>query len=192
MADVTAPGISADQAQQMIATAIAAIPAAPTTFVNGGTAMTIDGLMTNFPPSVTYNGMYARVNNLFNGASLSAAGGIDDIVRCRRDITNGLYRWVPQREAFNTSQALTSGVMNLTPLVTPPTVRLTGTLLGNLTLTPSTVNAYVGQTFTVIQNSTLGLFITQVTGLLGSNVTLLGNTTQVFEYLNSGWAKSTP
>lgn len=154
--------------------------------------MTIADLMTNFPPSVTYRGLYARVSNLYNNIGTASTGGVDDIVRCRLDVTNNTYRWVPQREAFNVSIAPTGGTASLIPLVTPPTVRLTGTLLGNLTITPSSTNAYVGQVFQVIQNSTLGLFATTITGLIGSNITLLGNSTQQFEFTSSGWVKGNP
>ncbi len=188
MAEVTS-GISQDQVSQMIATALAGLP---TSFVGGGNAMTISDLMANFPASAAYRGLYARVNNLYNNVSTTAAGGVDDIVRCRFDVVNNTYRWVPQREAFNVAIAPTSGTTTLLPLVTPPTVRLTGTLLGNLTINPSATNAYVGQVFQVIQNSTLGLFVTTITGLLGSNVTLLGNTSQLFEFTSTGWVKGNP
>lgn len=188
MADIS-NGLTPDQVQALIATAIAGLP---TSFVAGGTAMTISDLMTNFPAGAAYRGLYARVNNLYNNVSMAASGGVDDIVRCRYDVVNNIYRWVPQREAFNVAVPLTSGTATLTPLVTPPTVRLTGTLLGNLTINPSATNAYVGQVFQVIQNSTLGLFVTTITGLIGSNVTLLGNTSQLFEYTATGWVKGNP
>lgn len=188
MAEVS-NGLSPDQVQAMIASAIAGLP---TSFVGGGTAMTISDLMTNFPPAAGYKGLYARVSNLYNNVSMSAAGGVDDIVRCRFDVVNNVYRWVPQREAFNVSIAPTGGTTTLTPLITPPTVRLAGTLLGNLTINPSPTNAYVGQVFQVIQNSTLGLFVTTITGLIGSNVTLFGNTAQLFEYTATGWVKGNP
>jgi hypothetical protein len=188
MADIS-NNISMDQVQALIANAIAGLP---TSFVGGGTAMTIADLMTNFPPAVAYKGLYARVNNLYNNVGTATAGGVDDIVRCRFDAANGVYRWVPQREAFNVSITPTGGTTTLTPLVTPPTVRLAGTLVGNLTINPLVTNAYVGQVFQVIQNSTLGLFVTTITGLLGSNVTLLGNTSQLFEYTATGWVKGNP
>lgn len=170
----------------------AAIAALPLSFVNGGAPLTIQQLMTNFPPSLAYQGLFAKVSNLYNNSSATAVGGIEDNVRCRFDATNNVYRWVPQREAFNVAIAPTSGTTTLTPLVTPPTVRLIGTLTGNLTINPSATNAYVGQVFQVIQNSTLGLFVTTITGLLGSNVTLLGNTAQLFEYTATGWVKGNP
>lgn len=189
MAEISPQGPTAAQISQMIADALAGLP---TSFVANGTPMNISDLMTNYPAGAAYKGLYARITNLYNNVSLSAAGGVDDIVRCRFDATNGSYRWVPQREAFNVAIAPTGGSTTLLPLVTPPTIRLTGTLLGNLTISPSSTNAYVGQVFEVIQNSTLGLFVTTVTGLLGSNITLLGNSTQQFEYTSSGWVKGTP
>lgn len=189
MADGDVQGPTSDQIQQMIASALAA---QPTSFVAGGSAMTIADLMANFPASVSTKDLYAKVSNLYNNSSASAVGGIQDILRCRFDVTNGVYRWVPQREAFNVSITPTGGSTTLTPLVTPPTIRLAGTLIGNLTINPSSTNAYVGQVFQVIQNSTLGLFTATVTGLIGSNLTLLGNTAQLFEYTSSGWVKGTP
>lgn len=182
-------GMAPEQVAAMIASAIAGLP---TSFVGGGSSMTLDALMTNYPAGASYQGLYARISNLFNGSSMTASGGIDDIVRCRFDVANGVYRWVPQREAWNLPVNAASGTTNLIPLVTPPTVRLVGTLLGNLSVAPSATNAYIGQRFTVIQASTLGLFVTTITGLVGSNLTLLGNTTQQLEFTAAGWSKSTP
>lgn len=168
------------------------IPAPSTSFVGNGLPMTVAELFTTYPADATRNGLYARVSNLYNGNSTSSIGGIDDIVRCRLDATNGAYRWVPQRDAYVVSQAPSTGSVTLMPLVTPPSLRLTGTLVGNLTISPSTLNAYVGQTFEIIQNSTLGLFVTTITGLLGSNLALLGNNTQQLIYTATGWNKATP
>ncbi len=189
MTEASNSGLSMDEVNSAIAAAIAGIP---TNFVNGGTSMTIADLLTNFPAGSGNNGKYARISNLFNGTSTSAAGGIDDIVRCRFDVANAVYRWVPQREAWNMSVTPTGGTVNLIPLVYPPTVRLAGTLLGNLTVTPSATNAYIGQRFTVIQNGVLGLFVSSITGLLGSNITLLGNTGQGLESTSGGWVKANP
>lgn len=189
MAEVIPQGMTPDDVAALITAALAA---QPTSFVGGGNPMTISDLYANFPPGASYNGKYARVSNLFNGTSTTASGGIDDVVRCRFDVVNNLYRWVPQREAFNMSMSPTGGTVNLIPLVAPPTVRLAGTLLGNLTVTPSSTNAYIGQRFTIIQNSTLGLFVTSITGLIGSNLTVLGNTAQQLEFTINGWSKSTP
>lgn len=187
MAQIVNQGLSLTQINTLISNALSGLPVS---FVNNGSPMTLQQLFTNFPASATYAGLYARISNLFNNVSLSAAGGTDDIVRCRFDITNGIYAWQPQRLEYNTVNSTTSGTITLTPLVTPPTVRLTGTLLGNLSINPSATNAYIGQRFKVIQNSTLGVFVTTITGLIGSNITLLGNTVQDLEYTLAGWAKS--
>lgn len=189
MAEITPQGMTPADVTTLITTALAA---QPTSFVAGGNSMTISDLLANFPAGSLYNGKYARVSNLFNGTSTTASGGIDDVVRCRFDVANNVYRWVPQREAFNISMTPTGGTVNLLPLVAPPTVRLAGTLIGNLSVTPSATNAYIGQRFTIIQNSVLGLFVTSITGLLGSNLTLLGNAAQQLEYTINGWSKSTP
>ena len=185
MADVSNPGLS-------VADVLALIASTSSTSFVSTTPMTINDLLTNYPAQASRAGQYARVSNLFNGASAVASTGVDEIVRCRYDATQGLYRWVPQREAYNISMPATNGTASLVPLVTPPTIRFNGTLAGNLTITPSATNAYVGQRFTVIQNSVLGLFVTSITGLLGSNITLLGGATQDLEYTASGWVKGNP
>lgn len=185
MADVNTPGLSSQDVLALIASTSA------TSFVST-TPMTINDLLTNYPAQASRAGQYARVSNLFNGASAVASTGVDEIVRCRYDAANAVYRWVPQREAYNISMPATNGTASLLPLVTPPTIRFTGTLVGALTVTPSATNAYIGQRFTVIQNSTLGVFATTITGLIGSNLTLLGGATQDLEYTANGWVKGNP
>ncbi len=175
MAEISS-GLTIDQVLQMI-TANAA-----TAFV-GGTAQnptTVANLISNFPPSATYLGQYARVSDLF--------GAVDDIMRCRFDGT--AYRWVPQRPNFTAVNAATGGNISILPLVTAPTLRLTGGLLSNMTITPSSTNAFVGQKQTVIQEGPLNLLTSTITGLLGSNITLLGNTARVIEYGPTGWFAS--
>lgn len=159
-------------------------------FVQSGAPMLLSDLLTNYPAGPTYAGMYANVTNLFNGTSTSTAGGVREVLRCRQDITNGTYAWTVQREGYNTTASMTGGTLVAVPLITPPTIRLTGTLIGNITLSASATNAYVGLKQRFIQNSTLGLFVTTITGLIGSNITLLGNTVQDLEYTASGWAKA--
>lgn len=184
MGEVTNPGLSQADVLSMIAANSAL------SFVNGGQPMTLDALLTNYPAGASYAGQYANVTNLFNGVSTTASGGVREVLRCRQDITNGLYSWTVQREGWNTSTAMTGGTLIAMPLITAPTVRLTGTLIGNITINASPTNAYVGQRFRIIQNSTLGLFVTTITGLLGSNLNLLGNTVQDLEYTIGGWAKA--
>lgn len=166
-------GIGPDQVMQMIA-ANAAL-----SFVGGTNVAptTVSALHTNFPPSATYFGQYARVSDLF--------GSVDDIMRCRYD--GVAYRWVPQRPNFVGVNTATGGALTITPLVTPPTLRLTGTLLSNLNITPVATNAFVGMQQKIVQEGVLGLFSATITGLIGSNLTLLGNTTRVIEYGPTGW-----
>lgn len=121
--------------------------------------------------------MYARVSDLY--------GSVDDIMRCRFDGLN--YRWIPQRPFFTAVNTATSGTVNIIPLVTPPTLRLTGTLLGNMSITPTTTNAFVGQQQRVIMDGVLGVFAATITGLIGSNLTLLGGGSRVIEYGPTGW-----
>lgn len=173
MPEISTTGLSTSDVLTLIA------QNATTSFVGGTntTPTTVNDLLTTYPPSAAYLGKYARVTDLF--------GSVDDIMRCRFDGSN--YRWIPQRPNFNATMAATGGSMQILPLVTPPTFRLTGTLLGNLSITPSATNAYVGMQYRVIQNSTLGLFTTAITGLIGSNLTLAGNSTQILEYGPTGW-----
>lgn len=159
-------------------------------FVASGAPMLVSDLLANYPAGAAYNGMYANVTNLFNGTSSATAGGVREVLRCRQDITNGVYAWTVQREGYNSASTMTGGTLVAMPLITPPTIRLTGTLIGNVTLSASATNAYVGLKQRFIQNSTLGLFVTTITGLIGSNITLLGNTVQDLEYTVSGWAKA--
>jgi len=174
MADGFASGLSPADIAALIASS------APTTFVGGAAAMTVAQLMANYPPAVGYQGMYARVSDLY--------GSVDDIMRCRFD--GVAYRWVPQRDTFNGSNAATTGTVTITPLITPPTLRLTGTLLGNMTIATNVTNAWIGMRQRVIQVGTIGLFTSTITGLLGSNLTLLGNTVKDIEYGASGWFAS--
>jgi len=171
MAEV-AGGVTAAQVAAMIAqSAGAGYVASPTT------TMTVADLMTNFPPAANYVNQYARVSDLY--------GSVDDIMRCRFDGVN--YRWVPQRPFFTAVTASTSGSVSIIPLVTAPTLRLTGNLLGNINVTPIATNAFIGQQQRVIQEGTLGLFTTTITGLIGSNITLLGGNTKLLEYGPTGW-----
>lgn len=184
-------GVTLTTVTDTVTNAIAGIPPVLQFVGNSNiTPITLATLYASYPASSTYNGYYARVSNLFNGTSTSAAGGLDELVRCRYDVTNATYSWQPQRPEYNLTSSSTSGTITLTPLVSPPTLRLAGTLIGNLTVTPSTTNAYIGQRFRVIQNSTLGLFTTSITGLIGSNITLLGNNVQDLEYTITGWMKA--
>ncbi len=173
MAEVS-NGISADQVNALIA---AAMVAQPTTFVSGGAPMTVADLLLNFPANASRQGLYARVSDLY--------GSVDDIMRCRFDGTN--YRWVPQREAYSGTTAATSGTVNITPLVTPPTLRAVGNLLGNVSFVPSATNAYVGMRQRIYITGLLGVFTATITGLIGSNLTLLGGSFRDIEYGPTGW-----
>jgi len=152
---------------------------ASTSFV-GGTATTpttVANLIASFPPSPMYMGQYARVSDLY--------GAVDDIMRCRFD--GVAYRWIPQRPNFAGVATTTSGSINILPLVTPPTLRLTGTLLGNMSVVPSATNAFIGQQQRVIMDGVLGLFTATITGLIGSNLSLLGGGAKLIEYGPTGW-----
>lgn len=156
-----------------------ALKADGTQFVSSA-PMTVAQLIANYPPSATTLGSYARVTDLY--------GAVDDIMRCRWD--GVAYRWVPQRPSFSAVNTATGGTINIIPLVTAPTLRMSSTLLSNMTFVPSTTNAFVGQQQRIIQEGSLGLFVSTITGLIGSNVSLLGNTTKILEYGPTGWFAS--
>lgn len=152
----------------------------PTSFVTND-MMTVAQLHANYPPSASNAGLYGRVSDLW--------GSVDDVMRCRFDGAN--YRWVPQRDSFVGTSAAASGTVNILPLVTPPTLRLTGTLLGNMSVAPSSTNAYIGQRQTVVMNGVLGLFAATITNLIGSNITLLGGGSRDLQYGPTGWFAAT-
>lgn len=156
----------------------------PLPYVNSGNGQTVAQLLANFPAGAAQAGKYAVVTDLYN---MGTANGIVEIMRCRFDAVNNQYRWVPQRENFTGATAATTGSVSILPLITPPTLRATGTLLGNMSFAPSATNAWVGMRQRVYMQGTLGLFTAQITGLLGSNLTLLGNTFKDIEYSATGW-----
>ncbi len=153
------------------------LAASATTFVNDGVPQTVSQLMAAYPASASTFGLYARVSDLY--------GSVDDIMRCRFDGAN--YRWVPQREAYSGTTAATSGTVNITPLVTPPTLRAVGNLLGNVSFAPSATNAYVGMRQRIYVTGVLGIFTATITGLIGSNLTILGGSFRDIEYGPTGW-----
>jgi len=166
------PGLSAAEVLALI------VANASTAYVaNPSTPMTVANLIANFPPSVTYLNQYARVSDLY--------GSVDDIMRCRWDGTN--YRWVPQRDSFAGTSAATGGTVNVLPLVTPPVIRMTATLIGNVQYSAQTANAYIGQRFSIVNNAVISLFTATITGLIGSNLTVLGGGTQTIVYGPTGW-----
>lgn len=178
MAEVSPSGLTIDDVMQMMQ------QNSPTVFVGGSNSspLTVASLHSSFPPSATHLGKYARVSDLF--------GSVDDIMRCRYD---GIaYKWIPQRPNFTGVIASTSGTVTITPLVTPPTIRITSALLGNMSIVPSSTNAFIGMKQTIIQEGALGLFTSIITGLIGANIALspLTNSVQTIEYGSTGWFRS--
>lgn len=147
----------------------------PTQFVTT-TVMTVNQLLSTYPASADTLGKYARVSDLY--------GAVDDIMRCRWD--GVAYRWIPQRESFN-SVVATTGTIALNPLFTAPMVRTNGGLTGAVQFVPSVTNAYIGQRYRIIVNGVLGLYLATVTNLIGSNLSLLGNSAKDIEYTANGW-----
>lgn len=155
-------------------------PAAATTFINSGAMMTVADLLANFPagPDVLFK--YARVSDLWGSAR--------SVMICERDASG--YYWRPQRTDYAPAPITqTSGGMTLIPLVTAPVLNLTGTLTGNVNVTPSSVNVWPGATFTVSSSSVLGLFGINLTGLVGGGtVPLLSGGVKTLTYFSgTGW-----
>lgn len=192
MGEVTsAPGVSSS-AFQVLADAYAAFTDAVDVRINAildkisasafvSTApMTTAALLADYPASAATVGKYARVTDLY--------GSVDEVMRCRYD--GVAYRWVPQRDNYNVAMSAQGGGVPLVPLVTAPTVRITSSALtSNMTITPSTANAYVGQEYEIVMPTVinLGLFTTQISGLLGSNLTLLAGQVRRIQYSPTGW-----
>ena len=140
--------------------------------------MTVAQLLSNYPAGASYLGRYARVSDLY--------GTSDEIMRCC--VSAGQYYWRPQRTDFaGPSVTTTGGSMTLTPLVSPPQMRVVGTLLGALTITPSTTNVWPGCQFEITMNGTLGLFLATVTGLLGGNQLIAAGSTRRIIYGMDGF-----
>lgn len=171
----TSPGLDVAAVQALIAAAPSAV-----SFVNGGNEMAVADLLANFPAGATYQFRYARVNDLW--------GSVRTIMICERD-TSGYY-WRPQRTDYAPPPiTMTTGTMTLVPLVTAPIVNLTGTLTGNVNVTPSSTNVWPGATFTVTSNSVLGVFGINFTGLVGGGtVPLLSGGIRTLTYFSgTGW-----
>lgn len=149
---------------------------APTAFVNGGAYQTVASLLSGYPAGPATVGMYGRVNDLW--------GSVRSVMVCEYD--GSLYYWRPQRTDYATVNTATTGAMSLTPLLTSPQVIFTGTLLGNMTVTPSTTNAWPGAQFEVINNGVLGLFGINLAGLTGGTLPLVGGGRRILTAVNSG------
>lgn len=171
------PAVTQAQLDSSIANIVSMIP--PTQFVQAG-MMTVSSLLSTYPASATYLGKYARVSDLW--------GSTDEIMRCSSD--GNTYFWRPQRSDYAVTNTQTSGALPLVPLVTPPQVFLTGTLLGNMTVTPSATNAWPGATFDVNASGALGLFGISLAGLIGGTVPLLSGSTKTLIYTSAGWRAS--
>ncbi len=181
MADVSYPmGVAADVYQAFVDAVDGRINAildkiATSAFVSTA-PMTVADLLVTFPASAANMGKYARVTDLY--------GSVDDVLRCRFDGVN--YRWVPQRADFNVVSTA-SGAVPLIPLVTPPTIKTPTSLTGNISFQPSAANAYIGQRYRIAVTGGLGIYTATISGLIGSNLTLLGNSAKDIEYAASGW-----
>lgn len=175
MAEVTA-GLSQAQIDALIAAAIGSIPQA---FVNNGDERTVAQLLANYPASASMVFKYARVSDLYGSAR--------SVMIC--EASGGSFYWRPQRTDFGASNASTSGTITLTPLVSPPIIFLTGSLLGGMTVTPSSTNAWPGATFQVVSKGALNLFGITINNLIGGGtIPILSGATKTLTYIGgSGW-----
>lgn len=153
---------------------------ATTSFINGFSSAspgTVATLMTNAPCNAARLGSYAVVSDLYSGNTGSST---NEVLRCGQSGT--LYYWRPQRTDYGAAVAFTGGTLTLNPLLTPPVMYLTGTMVANGTITPSTTYAYPGQQFQIVQAGTLGLFSIQIGGLAGGALSLVTGGTRVLTY----------
>jgi hypothetical protein len=151
-----------------------------TQFVSGFTPSspdTVANLIANAPCNAARVGMYAVVSNLYSSVSGSTT---NEVARC--GATGSTYYWRPQRTDYSATVAYTGGSLPLTPLLTPPVLYLTGTLASNGTITPSTVNAWPGEQFQIIETGALGLFSLQIGGLLGTALNFITGGTRTMTY----------
>lgn len=145
-------------------------------FVGAG-PMTVASLLSTYPADFSLLGKYARVTDLY--------GSADEVMRCSSNGTS--YYWRPQRSDYAVTNTNTSGAITLTPLLSAPQQFFTGTLLGNMTATPSATNAWPGAQFTLTMTGVLGLFSLNVNGLIGNAVPILTGSTRTFTYTSAGW-----
>jgi hypothetical protein len=143
-----------------------------------GTIFGASGLFATNPASSSVVGRLAVVTDLW--------GSVNEVMRC--GFSNGVYYWRPQRTDYGATTTSTGGSMTLTPLVTAPTLFMTGTLLSNLTITPSTANVWQGARFEIANGTSLGLFGITIGGLIGGlTKTLLAAGRQTLVYEGAAW-----
>lgn len=143
-----------------------------------GFTATSPGLKANLPTcggGSAALGSYAIVSDLYNG-SLST----NEAMRCTSSGT--LSYWRPVRTDLSVSMATPSTALALTPLVSPPIIHFTGNATASATVTPSTVGAYPGEQFTLVQDGVLGLFSLQIGGLLGGILNMVTGGTKTLTY----------
>lgn len=148
---------------------------APTPFVSAN-YMHVADLLATYPANATQLGKYARVDDLW--------GSVRSVMVCEYD--GSLYYWRPQRTDYATVNSSTSGTTTLTPLLSSPQIIFTGSLLGNMTVTPSATNAWPGAQFEIINNGVLGIFGINLTGLTGGTLPILGGGRRIITAVNAG------
>lgn len=142
-------------------------------FVSGFTPTspgTVASLISTQPCAASLLGQYGVVSDLF-----SSAGGTNESMRCGK--TGTFFYWQPVRANYAATSTATGGTVTLTPLVTSPTLLMSGTLTSALTISLSTTNAYCGEEFNISTTGiALNLFGITLSGLLGGLTKTLGLT----------------
>ena len=133
--------------------------------------------------SETYLNMYATVVDLF--------GEKEDNVLCSRLGTS--YFWQPVRPIHSKSMSAAAANMTVYPLRSPSVLFLTGTLLGNRTVTLDETSVWPGCTREIAFDGALGLFSLNILGTgLGSGLgVLLGGRRRFFYEWGVGWKQFT-
>lgn len=149
----------------------------PLQFVGGGSPMPVATLLSTYPATVSYVGMYGKVTDLW--------GSVRTVMVC--DYDGNSYYWRPQRTDYAVSNASTGGAITLTPLLQAPVQFLTAPLASNMTITPSATNAWPGAQFTITSKGALSIFGITLSGLLGGALSILAGGTRTLTYTSAGW-----
>lgn len=148
-------------------------------YVNGGSYTTVNDLLTNTPCATTTLGKLAHVSDLY--------GTVSSTLVCERDTTLGYY-WRPQRTDYSAVITQSSGSVTLTPLAVAPTVYLSSTPTGSVSVVLSTKNVWPGATFHIYAPANISVNGINITGLVGSGtVPLLQGSDKVITYTTAGW-----
>lgn len=176
----TSPTVTPADLQAAAAQNLAIMAATTPQFVGGSSAyQTRAQLAASYPCNASNLGKLGNVNDAF--------GALSTTLVCLND---GLaFNYQPYNEAsFATVVTQTSGAVSLVPLSTAPVIYFSATPTGTMTVTPSTVGAYLGETFHVYAPASLGLGAINLSGVIGGGtVPLAQGSDKILTYTSSGW-----